>query len=136
MENKILSFDNLRPLISKKYLLALFIAITYLFISYECDEKEAATKTVPYKAKSEIRLDGSFTDFVYSQTTYKDPGAEIMGVVNGELRCSGIFLKGTGPLNMSLPGTYVLHYDGVNYYGDSLPTVARTVQVIKHGTGF
>lgn len=100
------------------------------------EEEIKPEETVVHKPVPYIRMDGPPHETIYQNTLYSDPGAEVMDVVNGEIRCSGIFLKSSGNLNIHVPGIYLMEYKAEDSQGNVLPVVTRTIQVVVNDAAF
>ena len=71
-----------------------------------------------------------------STANYPDPGASVVDVIDGQLRCTDIPLTKTGAVNNKFPGTYILYYNAEDDAGNKAATVSRTVHVVQNSAAF
>ena len=106
-----------------------------------CNEDAAKDFTIIQTngmSSSVITMEGQKRDTAYLYASYKDPGASVFEDIDGIKNCNELTLVSdiTGSVNTKLPGTYFIHYNAKDALGKPVPTVTRTVSVVKNKADF
>jgi hypothetical protein len=119
-----------------------FIVTLLIFIfCWGCDEHGANDFTPAqntYVPPTVITIEGQKNDTAYLYACYKDPGASVFEEVDGAKNCNALTAVSdvSGKVNTRLIGTYFIHYNAKDAVGKPLPTVTRTVSVVKNNADF